>query len=308
MRKPFMGAKLESCLFGFFLISISLVPLSTKAAGVTIITHGLNDSVNGWVAAMADEITNYYRFPGTNFTIYEMYFYDNGGTYYLAANLIAGDPPSATDSGEIIVELDWSLLSDGNSYNTYQVASAVVPALLSTNFFPGLGHSLVESPIHLIGHSRGGSLMSQISLLLGTNGVWVDQLTTLDPHPLNNDGFVLDAFLYSAVDAPVHTYENVLFHDNYYQTINFLVHGEAVAGAYIRQLTDFSGGGYDSSSSAAPAHSDVHLWYQGTVASNTPTSYAEDGNTITINSTMRTNWWDPGEQYGQNAGFYYSLI
>ncbi len=308
MRKLSTSAALGGCVCSLFLSPTALVPFSAKAAGVTIITHGLNDSVNGWVAAMAGQMTNYYRFPGTNYTMYEMYFYNNGGNYYLAANLISGGPPSTTDSGEIIVELDWSLLADGNSYNTYQVASAVVPALLNTNFFPGLGHSLVEFPIHLIGHSRGGSLMSQISLLLGTNGVWIDQLTTLDPHPLNNDGFVLDGFLYSAVDAPVHTYENVLFHDNYYQNINFLVHGESVAGAYVRQLTDFSGGGYSSSSSAAPAHSDVHLWYHGTVDSNTPTSYLENGNTITINSMMRTNWWDTGEQYGQRTGFYYSLI
>ena len=79
---------------------------------MTIITHGLNDSVNGWVSAMADAITNYSRFPGTNCSLYEMYFYNNGGTNYLAATLFGGNPPATTDSGEIIVEVDWSILAD----------------------------------------------------------------------------------------------------------------------------------------------------------------------------------------------------
>src|SRR5581483_5357516 len=167
----------------------------------------------------------------------------SGTGYNLGAERIGGAPPSITDSGEIIIALDWGPLADGNSYNTYQVASAVVPALLSTNFIPELnGHALVEMPLHLVGHSRGGSLMCEISRQLGTNGLWIDQLTTLDPHPLNNDGFTLDSFLYSAVDAPAHTYENVLFHDNYWQDLALFVYGEPVSGAYVRQLSDLDGG------------------------------------------------------------------
>ena len=282
-----------------------LAPRPAGAAGVTLITHGLNGDVDGWITAMANAIPAYPHFKGTNFTCYEMYFFQSGANYFLTASNVSGGPPTAFGSGEIIVKLDWRQLSDGKSYDTYQIAQAVAPALLSTNFIPDLGgHALAELPLHLIGHSRGGSLVCEISRLLGTNGVWVDHLTTLDPHPLNNDGFFLDALLYSDVDAPARTYVNVLFHDNNWQNTNSPIYGEAVAGAYVRKLTSFSGG----YSGLGSEHSDVHLWYHGTITTNTPVSYLDSGSTITLTATMRTNWWNTYESGGAIAGFDYSLI
>ena len=279
----------------------ALVPLPCTAGGVTFITHGLNGNTDGWVTGMANRITNYGSFPGTNATIYKAYFYSSNSSYYLTASNTAGTFPTNSDCGEIIVKFDWSQLADGNSYNTYQIAAAAAPALLSTNFIPALGgHALAELPLHLIGHSRGGSLICELSRLLGTNGVWVDHLTTLDPHPLNNDGFTSDSILYHAVDAPAHTYANVLFHDNYWQSSGF-IHGEQVAGAYVRQPSNLSSGGY---SGLAGPHSNVHLWYHGTLDWRTPASDTE----ASITGTERTNWWVAYEAQGTVAGFDYSLI
>src|SRR5213592_3861075 len=169
-----------------------------RAAGVTIITHGLNGNVDDWVIAMADRTTDYDRFPGTSFTCYELYFILTNSNYALTWRRLGGSAPPATDSGEILIKLDWRQLAN-DSYSTYDVAAAVVPRLLQPNFISEMnGHALAELPLHLIGHSRGGSLVCQLSRLLGTNGVWLDHLTTLDAHPLNNDGFF--DFPYTVVD------------------------------------------------------------------------------------------------------------
>jgi hypothetical protein len=279
-------------------------PPVARAAGVTVITHGLNGNADGWVTGMANRIPYYHSFPGTSYAFYKLHFYYSGGFYYLTWTRLGGTQPSLTDSSEIVVALDWSQLADGNSYNTYQIASAVVPALLSTNFISELnGHALAELPIHLIGHSRGGSLACEMSRQLGTNGVWVDHVTTLDPHPLNDPVFPLDALLYSAVDAPAQTYLNVLFADNYWQDVALLVYGKSVYGAYVRELFNVSGGYQNIGDSYYP-HSNVHLWYHATVDERVP---ADDSEAL-VTGTEFANWYTSYEDWGIEAGFKWSLI
>jgi hypothetical protein len=297
------------------------LPFQSHAAGVTIITHGfeLEDSYPPWVTAMADAIPTYFQasFPGLDntFTTYKLTITNiHGSLYYLyPPSRTNGSPPSATESGEIIIELDWSSLSADLSHSntsTYDVADFVTQVLLDTNSFPELnGHPAIELPIHLVGHSRGGSLMSQISYDLGTNGIWTDQLTTLDPYPLNNDGNV-DYLFTSIIDAPAeYTYSTVLFADNYWQDLGVGApldpDGESVNGAYVRQLTDLSGG-YNDTAILGCYHSNVHLWYHGTIDLASPANDGVGGASITTDE--RTNWWVAYEQEGTNAGFYYSLI
>src|SRR5205085_4611243 len=113
-----------------------------------------------WVIAMASRITEHPLFPGTSSTCYELYFVPSGNSYSLTWKRIAGVEPNASDSGEILIKLDWSQLAHGDDYDTYDVAAYVGKFLLLTNFISELGgHALSELPIHLVRHSSGGSLV-----------------------------------------------------------------------------------------------------------------------------------------------------
>lgn len=260
------------------------------AGGVTIITHGFAANVTDWIIPMAGKIGGYPGFPGMNYSCYEISITRNGsGQYVASASLIGGVPPLQTDSGEIVVKLDWSTLSS-NGTSTTTVAQTAVGAVLSPTLIPDLGgHSLGELPLHLIGHSRGGSVITEMARLLGGQGLWVDHVTTLDPRPVAQFG-----------DAAVTTWANVLYADNFWQNMGdglFVPNGQSLFGAYNRKLLDLNGG-YSSS------HSDAHLWYHGTIDLATPATDTQ----ATISTTQRATWWTASEMQGAGAGFLYSLI
>jgi hypothetical protein len=264
---------------------------SVRAGGVTVITHGFNSNVTDWIIPMAGKVGGYPGFPGATYSCYEISITRNGsGQYVAAATLIGGIAPLLTDSGEIVVKLDWSTLSGLGGPPTTTIAQAAVDALFSTNLIPEMGgRPLAELPLHFVGHSRGGSVITEMARLLGAQGVWVDQVTTLDPRPVSQFG-----------DAAVTSWTNVLFADNFWQTMGdgiIVPNGQSVFGAYNRKLLNLSGG-YSSS------HSDVHLWYHGTIDLATPTSDTQ----ASITASQRSTWWTATEMSGAAAGFLYSLI
>ncbi len=264
---------------------------NARGAGVTVITHGFNSNVTDWIIPMAEAAPHYPSFPGTTYSCYEISITRNGsGQYVAAATFLGGTQPALADSGEILIKLDWSTLSSLGGTSSTNVANAAASALLSTTLIPAMGgRPLAQLPLHLIGHSRGGSVVTEMARLLGAQGVWVDQVTTLDPRPVATFG-----------DASVTSYANVLFADNYWQTMGdglIVPNGQSVFGAYNRKLLDLNGG-YSSS------HSDVHLWYHGTIDLATPATDTQ----ATITATQRATWWTSQEMAGAATGFFYSLI
>lgn len=143
-------------------------------------------------------------------------------------------------------------------------------------------------PLHLVGHSRGASVVTEMARIFGEQGIWVDQVTSLDPVPLGGNG-----------DAAVRAWQNVLYMDNYWQNEGgfFTPKGSAISGSYNRQLTSFSGGN-------GSEHSDVHLWYHGTADLATPSTSAE----ADITAAMRSSWWAMPEAEGAMAGYFFSRL
>jgi hypothetical protein len=267
-----------------WIVLVVLYASDTWGAGVTLITHGNNGNTDGWVTGMANALSQ--RLNG-NVPIYRLNVTSSGGGFTNTLVKLSGATPTLTATGEIIVVLDWRTLASA-SYSTYQVANSVAPALAQTNLITELnGHALAEFPLHIMGHSRGGSLVCELSQRLGEMGIWVDQVTTLDAYPLGND-------------APAAGYENVLFAESYYQTDYLLFDGVIIPNSHWRRQTA-AGGGYTFFSDW---HSDVHLWYHGTIDLNPTASDTEEQFT----SSMRDTWWTASEQKGTNAGFIYSRL
>lgn len=76
----------QPCSTGVLLFYGSILTVSNSAVGasVTLITHGFSGNVTDWVIPMAQKIPEYYRFLGTNFSCYEIYFVQRSPSFVVA--------------------------------------------------------------------------------------------------------------------------------------------------------------------------------------------------------------------------------
>ncbi len=282
---------------------------SARGAGLTIITHGaqFDHSHPGWVDDMGAAIAA----RAGSAAIYSVNLAPSGAGGALAGVVTyesGAAPTGNSTNAEVVLKVFWNLVAGfADSVDAGQVAAVVTPLLLQTNLAsaaggPVLARPLAELPMHLIGHSRGGSVMSEIARQLATHGVWVDQLTTLDPHPVTTADCIAGVLCPGAFDPAVNVYDNVLFADNYYEIDDgdiIPISGEPIAGSAQEILTGLFGADGLPDVNYAD-HIEVHDWYYGTI-DQAATSASGD-------PIPRAAWYPVAAPFTYARGFQFSRL
>jgi Leucine-rich repeat (LRR) protein len=297
-----------------FLVAINLFSFSQvfekQGAGVTIIVHGWNPdgSQPAWMDKMADAIIA--RGGGNGIKVNITVTGSKGALTATCSNWNY-DVTTAT-SAEMVVLVNWTAVSNHltTGVTAQEVAAALAPKIYqSQNGKP----ALAELPIHLIGHSRGGGMVFEIARLLGIQGVEVDHVTALDPHPLtasDPQGVAQPIGPGSTIDTPIKIYDNILFADNYWQNISY-PKGQSLTGAYNRLWTSLPGGYHNETGYTYNIlgtnynfsdHLNTILAYHGTINLATPANNGQ----ATMTTAERA-WFNTFENTGQKSGFVYSL-
>jgi len=294
------------------LLLITGAPAPARAA-TTVITHGFQANATAppnWVFTMAEAILAAAGDPsncgaiagqtpvGTVFR----YSPQSGSWDFYCGSLVP--------NGDIALVFDWAEESDsvdtGGTRGFAEAAADALYAALRDPWLPGNfeGVDLLASELHFIGHSRGAVVNSDCVERLAAAGLAVDQVTTLDPHPI--DG-TLDNPL-GPLDwgdrAPL-TWTNVGFTDNYWRA----------DGGGFPAYFDFDGmplpvdldldlGAAIEAPGDLNDHVEVHAWYHGTIdllASN-------DGDGTQIDNEAKDWYGFAGVPARDMTGFYYSSI
>ena len=271
-------------------------------AGLTLVTHGFQlfgdrpDWLDDWQGALKDRAGP----EGETVSQYEIFIGEDSSSI----NKYVPDTPALDENttGEVILTVDWAersndfvLFGDGSVSTTDIIAAEVLPYL--TQAFPAIGitQPLAQLPIHLLGHSRGGSMVAELARLLGEAGAWVEQLTMLDPHPLTDADSNVDP---DEADPILIIGDNVYYADDYWRENDDILdfNGQPVNGADNIHLDDavLADGGYSSE------HSDVHMFYYGTI--NTSPNAEEEG-------TVVPDHWYPDMGFERDRiGYYFSRL
>ncbi len=287
----------------------ALEPLEPRTlfSSLTLITHGFNADTSGWVDDLADRMADRQGVSIAQQPRFLVTANDPGGSggaiEFSAVDLSSG--PSAWTTDDAVVLLDWSDMAGDFAFSdvrsTGEIAAALSDWLLMPNALPGLAESAVSYPLHLVGHSRGASLVNALATSLGESGIWVDHLTTLDPHPV--DG-IREPFLFSFDwdDAAMGVAETVRFADNYWRSdgnSSFDFTGEENPGARNVRLSEsvLSGDG------SSIEHSDVWAWYLGTTFAENDLPVPMNVGGTTVNNPVA---WYGGANPARDTGYNHS--
>lgn len=295
-----MGGR--SRLIGRIAMIAGALGLATPAPAdgpvTTVLTHGysLDSSKGPWVEAMGFAVLS--RAGGG-----AIFRYDQDIS---AWRLVEGRPD---DGAAVVLVFRWTddFTKPGAAWGYAEAAGdALVAALRAPLFVDGAGVPIagVElvsgRDLHFVGHSRGAVVNSEAVRRLGRSGIAVDHVTSLDPHPVN--GTLDEPFDFDWGDPVPRTWSNVVHADNFYRADGGFVNaadfdGIPIEGAVNTELDESA----LNCCAYGFAHSDVHLWYHGTIDL---LPGACDGEAC-INQTMRDTWWPDGDAV---SGFYFARL
>lgn len=284
--------------YGLILNEDNAEPLGRSWAGLVLIVHGYNLKIVGepsWTGSMQQAIIRRLRSNGRTGRIVV-----SEKKHDLKANFhwLDGTKADRSDS-DIVLRLDWSSIANHlvSGVSTRDVALRVLPLLLAGD--TGLP-DLRKIPIHLIGHSRGASLVCELARQLGKNEIFIDQVTLLDPHPLTGEDPQNPA-QDPVIDMPVQRYDNIGFMDNYWQGIGY-PQGKHIAGAFNRSWNKLPGGYHRTIHAPSGDHMNIILLYHGTITGKVPVINGE----AEFGEKEWGKLFRPEEENGKKIGYVFS--
>ena len=283
-----MGGKFLARARALVLFILLLSPLAGGAVtsaphfGLTIITHGYLPFTGEppWLLPMGQAVAD--RSGGQAQTPVYILRIERTTHFFTPFNpLIVTEfkpaPGSTTidpiSTSSLIVIVDWSDVAC-LSFGTYvacadkSLAQDVGDLVFDQIYAHTETKRFTQTPVHLIGHSRGAGVISKIAYRLGQLGIWTDQITYLDPHPCDPLRDPLcDPTGDRLADFPAKAWNSVVYAENYYEDVpEHYPTGYRVPGAYEQQ-----GLNTVLCSLVTPClkpwtpHANVHRYYHGTI-------------------------------------------
>ncbi len=234
--------------------------------GITTLLHGFKLSGGGLLGGF-DPIDDYWGVDNITalLSAYEggrVYVYDPDDGLLYRDNRTAfahWDDPF----GQIIVVHDWAAASnDSVSGQAEASADALFASLVHAGLVTPREPSLSDS-FHLIGHSRGTVVASELAQRMGVYGIPVDYMTLLDVHDFDEGDVPFDGSFHDPGPQP---WSNIMLMDHVWQVAGLPV---VPSGRNLPFLVDSESFDLDITGypgvSGTDAHSDPINWYFGTV-------------------------------------------
>lgn len=299
------GASIEDWSEAAHLPRFTVEPdLSNGTKGTTILLHGYNlggqedDITRSYWDDCRVEVCSLLRAHGGG--IVKVYDPTTGNFADLDPNYPQTGFPDFCDAtvdpaGERVLVLDWALQSNDPHSGEAEAAAESFLAAMVRGGQINLAQPSQNRHFHIIGHSRGAVVASELVQRLGYYGITVDYVTYLDPHDWS-EGNVPEDGLFA--DPAVQVWDNVRYADNHFQETNL---PPIPSGRRLDQLQDVAPFQIDLTDRLTLTqgcfldnrHGLVSHWYFGTVE---PRPYID----------VDPNDWYPGDVFNDLRGGYSS--